>query len=85
MYIMKVKKGFYLKCKFQCKSSTVKIFCSIYIHFIYIYIYIYIFMLLINIFSDTEIKEKFSSAILAVSLIPVVRLILLAVITFSLL
>ena len=83
MYIMKVKKGFYLKCKFQCKSSTVKIFCSIYIHFIYIYIYI--FMLLINIFSDTEIKEKFSSAILAVSLIPVVRLILLAVITFSLL
>ena len=81
MYIMKVKKGFYLKCKFQCKSSTVKIFCSIYIHFIYIYI----FMLLINIFSDTEIKEKFSSAILAVSLIPVVRLILLVVITFSLL
>ena len=42
-------------------------------------------MLLINIFSDTEIKEKFSSTILAVSLIPVVRLILLVVITFSLL
>ena len=64
---MKVKKHFLLKT-FQYKSSTVNIFCSIYIFIpyikyvcIYIYIYIYIYTKIKNLktrCARVNIKEK---------------------------
>ena len=60
---MKVKKYFYLKCfnvsLLQLRFSVLYIYSFyIYIH-LHIHLYIHMFILLINIVSDTEIKEKF--------------------------
>ena len=62
---MKVKKRFNLKpfnvSLLQLRSFVLFLSLSLYIYYVcmYVCIYIYIFILLINIVSDTEIKEKF--------------------------
>ena len=61
--VMKVKKRFNLKgfnvSHLQLRSFALFLSLSLYILCMYVCIYIYIFILLINIVSDTEIKEKF--------------------------
>ena len=65
--VMKVKKRFNLKpfnvSLLQLRSFVLFLSLSLHIYYVCmyvcIYIYIYIFILLINIVSDTEIKEKF--------------------------
>ena len=63
--VMKVKKRFNLKpfnvSLLQLRSFVLFLSLSLYILCMHVcmYIYIYIFILLINIVSDTEIKEKF--------------------------
>ena len=63
--VMKVKKRFNLKhfnvSLLQLRSFVLFLSLSLYIYYVcmYVCIYIYMFILLINIVSDTEIKEKF--------------------------